>query len=94
MATVIEENEVSINDVFYPTSRPVQAILASLYPPKITMGDTSRDSQTRASVISWADWRGGLGDLVGDQPRELCQFSDQAHKSWQRPCRYRLCVQS
>ena len=61
MATVIEENEVSINDVFYPTTRPVQAVLASLYPPKVTIGDTSRDSQSRASVISWADWRGGLG---------------------------------
>ena len=61
MATVIESNEVSINDVFYPTTRPVQAVLASLYPPKVTIGDTSRDSQSRASVISWADWRGGLG---------------------------------
>jgi|TARA_R100001530_G_scaffold2078_2_gene3529 hypothetical protein len=61
VATVIEENEVSINGVYYPTNRPVQAVLASLYPPKVTIGDTSRDSQTRASVISWADWRGGLG---------------------------------
>jgi len=61
VATVIEENEVSINGVHYPVTRPIQAILASLYPPKVTIGDTSRDSQTRASVISWADWRGGLG---------------------------------
>jgi len=61
MATVIENNEVSINDVFYPVTRPVQAVLASLYPPKVTIGDTSRDSQTRTSVISWSDWRGGLG---------------------------------
>ena len=58
---VLEENEVSINDVYYPTNRPVQAVLASLYPPKVTIGDTTRDSQTRASVISWSDWRGGLG---------------------------------
>ena len=62
MATkVVEANEVSINGVYYPISRPVQVVLASLYPAKITIGDTSRDSQTRASVISWADWRGGLG---------------------------------
>ena len=61
VATVVEENEVSINGVYYPTSRPVQAVLASLYPPKVTIGDTSRDSQIRASVISWSDWRGGLG---------------------------------
>ena len=62
MATkVVEANEVSINGVYYTISRPVQVVLASLYPAKITIGDTSRDSQTRASVISWADWRGGLG---------------------------------
>ena len=58
---VLEENEVSINGVYYPTNRPVQAVMASLYPPKVTIGDTTRDSQTRASVISWSDWRGGLG---------------------------------
>ena len=58
---VLEENEVSINEIYYPTNRPVQVVLASLYPPKVTIGDTTRDSQTRASVISWADWRGGLG---------------------------------
>ena len=61
MVTVVDNNEVSINGVYYPTTRPVQAVLASLYPPKVTIGDTTRDSQTRASVISWADWRGGLG---------------------------------
>ena len=61
VSKVVEENEVSINDVYYTTNRPVQAVLASLYPPKVTIGDTTRDSQTRASVISLADWRGGLG---------------------------------
>ena len=61
MVSVINDNEVSINGVYYPTSRPVQAVLASLYPPKVTIGDTTRDSQSRASVISWSDWRGGLG---------------------------------
>ena len=61
MVTVVDHNEVSINGVYYPTNRPVQAVLASLYPPKITIGDTTRDSQTRESVISWADWCGGLG---------------------------------
>lgn len=57
---VIEDNEVSINGVYYPITRPIQAILASLYPPKVTIGDTSRDSQIRASVISWSDWREDL----------------------------------
>ena len=72
---VVEENEVAINDVYYPISRPVQAVLASLYPAKITIGDTSRDSQTRASVISWADWRGGLGT-------ERMEGSVDVDKAW------------
>ena len=61
VAAVVDDNEVSINGIFYPTTRPVQAVLASLYPPKVTIGDTTRDSQSRSSVISWSDWRGGLG---------------------------------
>ena len=40
---VVEENEVSINGIYYPISRPVQAVLASLYPAKVTIGDTTRD---------------------------------------------------
>ena len=72
---VVEENEVSINSVYYPISRPVQAVLASLYPAKITIGDTSRDSQTRASVISWAAWRGGLGT-------ERMEGSVDVDKAW------------
>ena len=72
---VVEENDVSINSVYYPISRPVQAVLASLYPAKITIGDTSRDSQTRASVISWADWRGGLGT-------ERMEGSVDVDKAW------------
>jgi hypothetical protein len=76
MATkVVSEGEVSINGVFYPISRPVQAVLASLYPAKVTIGDTTRDSQTRASVISWADWRGGLGT-------ERMEGSVDVDKAW------------
>ena len=76
MATkVLDDNEVSINGVFYPITRPIQAVLASLYPPKVTIGDTTRDSQTRASVISWADWRGGLGT-------ERMEGSVDVDKAW------------
>lgn len=75
MATVVDNNEVSINGVYYPTNRPVQAVLASLYPPKVTIGDTTRDSQTRASVISWGDWRGGLGT-------ERMEGSVDVDKAW------------
>ena len=58
---VIDQNEIYLNGTYYPLTRPVQSTLASLYPPKVTIGDTTRDSQTRASVISWSDWRGGIG---------------------------------
>jgi hypothetical protein len=58
---VFQPNEISLNGVRYPITRPVQAQLASIYPPKVTLGDTSKDSQTRTSVIAWSDWRGGIG---------------------------------
>ena len=58
---VVEANEIYLNGTYYPLTRPVQSVLASLYPAKVVIGDTTRDSQTRASVISWSDWRGGIG---------------------------------
>ena len=57
----IKKNEVFLNGNYYPITRPVQQVLASIYPAKVTIGDTTRDSQTRASVISWSDFRGGIG---------------------------------
>ena len=62
MAVKVESpNEVSLNGVFYPLTRPVQSVLASQYPAKVVIGDTTRDSQARTSVIAWSDWRGGIG---------------------------------
>ena len=58
---VVEQNEVFLNGVYYPTTRPVRSTLASIYPAKIVIGDTTKDSQLRSSVISWSDWRGGIG---------------------------------
>tara|TARA_B100000700_G_scaffold157985_1_gene175255 strand:- start:1767 stop:3650 length:1884 start_codon:yes stop_codon:yes gene_type:complete len=57
----VSKNEVYLNGVYYPVTRPVQTVLSSLYPPKVTIGDTTRDSQTRASVVSWSDFSGGIG---------------------------------
>jgi len=54
-------NEVSLNGVYYPIARPVQSVLASIYPSKIVIGDTTKDSQTRTSIVAWSDWRGGIG---------------------------------
>ena len=61
MAVVETQNEVSLNGVRYPITAPVQSILASIYPAKVVIGDTTRDSQQRASVVAWSDWRGGVG---------------------------------
>ena len=58
---VVDKNEVFLNGVYYPLMRPIQSTLASIYPAKVVIGDTTRDSQTRASVVSWSDWRGGIG---------------------------------
>ena len=58
---VVETNEIYLNGTYYPLTRPVQSTLASIYPAKITIGDTTKDSQIRSSVISWSDWRGGIG---------------------------------
>ena len=60
-AKVTEANEISLNGVYYPLVAPVQSALASIYPGKVVIGDTTKDSQTRTSIIAWSDWRGGVG---------------------------------
>lgn len=58
---VVTQNEVSINGQKYKLTRPVQATLASQFPAKVTIGDTTSDSQQNVSVIRWSDARGGIG---------------------------------
>jgi hypothetical protein len=58
---VVEENEIYLNGTYYPLTRPVRSQLASLYPAKVIIGDTTKDSQLRSSIIAWTDWRGGIG---------------------------------
>jgi hypothetical protein len=58
---VVEENEIYLNGTYYPLTRPVRSQLASLYPAKVVIGDTTKDSQLRSSIIAWSDWRGGIG---------------------------------
>ena len=61
MATVVDTNEISLNGVYYPITRPIRSTLASIYPAKVVIGDTSKDDQLRSSIVAWADWRGGIG---------------------------------
>jgi hypothetical protein len=58
---VVDTNEISLNGVYYPVAKPVQSMLASIYPGKVIIGDTTKDSQLRSSIIAWSDWRGGIG---------------------------------
>ena len=58
---VVDTNEISLNGVYYPVAKPVQSMLASIYPGKVIIGDTTKDSQIRSSIIAWSDWRGGIG---------------------------------
>ena len=58
---VSTQNEIYLNGTYFPVERPVQSVLASIYPGKIVIGDTSKDSQLRSSIIAWSDWRGGIG---------------------------------
>ena len=59
--SVVEANEIFLNGVYYPLARPVRSTLASIYPAKVVIGDTTKDSQVRTSIIAWSDWRGGIG---------------------------------
>ena len=79
---VIKKNEVYLNGNYYPITRPVQQVLASIYPAKVTIGDTTRDSQARTSVISWADFRGGIGV-------ERMEGSKDVDRSWFSTCSLR-----
>ena len=60
-ASVVETNEISLNGVYYPITRPVRSTLASIYPAKVVIGDTTKDDQLRSSILAWSDWRGGIG---------------------------------
>ena len=54
-------NEIYLKGTYYPLERPVQSVLASIYPGKVVIGDTTKDSQLRTSIVAWSDWRGGIG---------------------------------
>lgn len=60
-ATVQNLNEISLNGVYYPITRPVQSDLASQFPPKQITGDYTKDTHPRLSVLTLNDWRGGVG---------------------------------
>ena len=79
---VVEDNEIYLGGTYYPLNRPVQSVLASIYPAKVTIGDTTRDSNLRSSIIAWSDWRGGIGV-------ERMQGPSDADRAWYSTCNLR-----
>ena len=87
MASKVESpNEIYLDGTYYPIARPVQSVLASIYPAKVVIGDTSKDSQAHTSVVAWSDWRGGIGvdrmEAGGDINRawwSTCQLRYKDH---------------
>ena len=79
---VVDDNEIYLGGTYYPLNRPVQSVLASIYPAKVTIGDTTRDSNLRSSIISWSDWRGGIGV-------ERMQGASDADRAWYSTCNLR-----
>ncbi len=59
--TVVNANEISLNTVHYKLAAPVQAELISQYPQKTVIGDVTKDSHNRLSVLSMNNWQGGFG---------------------------------
>ncbi len=53
---VVSNNEIYLGRTYYPLARPVQSVLASIYPSKAVIGDTTKDSNLRSSVVAWRDW--------------------------------------
>ncbi len=79
---VVDNNEIFLNGVYYPITRPIRSTLASIYPAKVVIGDTTKDSQLRSSIIAWADWRGGIGI-------NRMEGAGQVERAWYSTCQLR-----
>jgi len=82
VAAVVDANEISLNGVYYPITRPVRSTLASIYPAKVVIGDTTKDSQLRSSIIAWSDWRGGIG-------LNRMEGAGETSRAWYSTCQLR-----
>jgi hypothetical protein len=80
--SVVQENEIFLNGVYYPTTRPVRSTLASIYPAKVVIGDTTKDSNLRSSIIAWSDWRGGIGI-------NRMEGAGEVNRAWHSTCQLR-----
>ena len=79
---VVDANEIYLNGTYFPTTKPVRSTLASIYPAKVVIGDTSKDSQLRSSIIAWSDWRGGIGV-------NRMEGAGEVNRAWYSTCQLR-----
>ena len=68
---VIQENEISLNSVYYKIGTPVRRFIASQFPGKITLGDYNLESNPITSTFVSSDHRGGLGIDRMDPSKDL-----------------------
>jgi len=59
--SVVSGNEVSLGGYRFRVTTPPRRILTSIHAPRFTIGDTQRGADQRSSVLTWNDWRGGIG---------------------------------
>lgn len=58
---LIRDHEVMLNGNRYSIIGDPLRRIESRYPGKIVIGDTTRDSRPRTSLIAWSDFSGGMG---------------------------------
>lgn len=59
--SIVRDSEISLNGVRFFIVGPVRRSLVSIYAEKQIIGDVSRDTHPRESVLSLTNWPGGIG---------------------------------
>ena len=59
--SVQSEDEILLDGTRYRLRSRLTRQLVSVYPGKVVIGDTSRDSRPRTSILAYSDLRGGIG---------------------------------
>lgn len=81
--SVTSENEIALGGNRFRLARPPRRVLTSIQAPRFTIGDTQRGADQRASILTWNDWRGGIGFERGLD-------STSADRSWWSTCQQRF----
>jgi len=58
---VERRNEIFLGGTRFHIKGAIQSEMISVFPAKVTIGDITKDSQPRASLLGLSDWRSGIG---------------------------------